>query len=96
MVVGHVTNDGQAQTGSAGATAPGAVYPIETLEHPLEVLGRDAHARIDHLQHYLPHPRAAAHDDHRMRIRILHRILQKVIHRRNELAAIAEDIDVGF
>ena len=48
VVAGDVADDGQAETGAAGLPAAGPVDPVEALEDPLEVAGRDADALVAH------------------------------------------------
>ncbi len=48
VVVGHVANDRKAEPGPAGVTAAAVVDPVEALEDPVEVAGRDADPVIGH------------------------------------------------
>ena len=55
------THDGQAQAGAAVGTRASAVDPVETLEQPGQVLGRDAGTRVAHRQRHLRGPCADPH-----------------------------------
>ena len=46
VVRDHVADDGEAEAGAAGLAAAGLVDPVEALEDPLEVAGRDADAVV--------------------------------------------------
>ena len=50
MGLGHVADDGQAEAAAAGPAGPGLVDPVEALEDPRELAGRDALAGVGDLE----------------------------------------------
>jgi hypothetical protein len=46
MVAGDVLDDGQAEPGASGGAGAGLVGPVEALEDPIDVGGRDADALV--------------------------------------------------
>ena len=51
QIIGAVLNDGKTQTGATQLLGVALVHPIKPLEHPTQLLLRDANAGVAHLNH---------------------------------------------
>src|SRR4051812_3256608 len=79
VIVGHVPDDCQAESGTTSVACAGPVDPVKALEDAVEVAGGNADAVVNHVK---LHPLGVApHGDLHLRaaVRVLHGVLEEVV-----------------
>ena len=95
VVAGHVADDGQTEPGAAGVAAAAVVDPVEALEDPVEVAGRDADADVGHRQADLAVGRCARDLHGGVLVGEGHGVLEQAVDGRDQLAPVAEHVHRG-